>query len=159
MRAFVTGGTGFVGKPFVRRLLADGWDVTLSTRNRAHAEALGDVRVVEGDLADAAAMARAAEGAEPFDVVFHLGAAMNYFGDPETLRVANVEATRNVLDLAIRTGSRKFVYASSIEAVGTVARGPGAARRAVPPGEHVRGEQGAGGGRASARRRRGASRR
>lgn len=124
MRAFVTGGTGFVGKPFVRRLLADGWDVTLSTRNRAHAEALGEVRVVEGDLADAAAMARAAEGAEPFDVVFHLGAAMNYFGDPETLRVANVEATRNVLDLAIRTGSKKFVYASSIEAVGTVAEVP-----------------------------------
>src|SRR5688500_9723699 len=26
MKAFVTGGTGFVGTPFVRRLVADGWD-------------------------------------------------------------------------------------------------------------------------------------
>ena len=124
MRAFVTGGTGFVGKPFVRRLLADGWDVTLITRSRKNAPEGGQVTVYEGDLSDRAVLEEIARKEEAFDVVFHLGASLAYFGDEKELRQANVEGTRNVLDLAVKTRARKFVYASSIEAVGTVEQVP-----------------------------------
>jgi nucleoside-diphosphate-sugar epimerase len=124
MKAFVTGGTGFVGTPFVRRLVADGWDVALLSR-RAAAEPRADgVRAYQGELSDPAALRRVAEREERFDVVFHLGASLAYFARDEDLARANVEGTRNALELARRTGAERFVYASSIEAVGTVDRVP-----------------------------------
>jgi len=124
MKAFVTGGTGFVGRPFVRRILREGWDVTLVTRNRQNAGALGDgnLTVCEADVADEKAMRRIALRGDRFDAVFHLAASLNYFGSRQELYKTNVQGTRNVLDLAMKTGAKKFVYASSIEAVGPVKR-------------------------------------
>jgi nucleoside-diphosphate-sugar epimerase len=125
VRAFVTGGTGYVGVPFVRRLLDEGWDVTLATRRRDNAARLPEaVSVYEVDLPDTEGMQRIAEGERRFDVVFHLGASLTYFGERGALQRANVQGTRNVLELAARTGSGRFVYASSIEAVGTVEHVP-----------------------------------
>ena len=58
MRAFVTGGTGFVGAHLVRALRAQGDAVTCLVRTPAKARALGwtDVRLVPGDLDDAHAL-------------------------------------------------------------------------------------------------------
>ena len=124
MKAFVTGGTGFVGTPFVRRLVADGWDVALITRGGTPGTRDDGVRVYRGEVSDPADVAGIAEREGSFDVVFHLAASMAYFGDEAELRRSNVEGTRNVLALAERTGARRFVFASSIEAVGTVDRVP-----------------------------------
>src|SRR6185295_14961672 len=57
VKAFVTGGTGFVGAHLVQALRARGDEVTCLVRNAAKAHALGwsDVRLVRGDLDDAAA--------------------------------------------------------------------------------------------------------
>ncbi|TLZ67390.1 MAG: NAD(P)-dependent oxidoreductase, partial [Methanobacteriota archaeon] len=33
MRAFVTGGTGLLGRPLVETLQEDGWEVTVLTRD------------------------------------------------------------------------------------------------------------------------------
>ena len=48
MKAFVTGGTGFVGAHLVQQLLADGNHVTCLVRSPAKAAALGwrGVRIV-----------------------------------------------------------------------------------------------------------------
>ncbi|MET0468729.1 MAG: NAD(P)H-binding protein [Aeromicrobium sp.] len=65
--ALVTGATGYIGSHLVDRLLAEGWRVTVLTRDAAgldgHAWASA-VDVVEGDAQDAAVLRRAAEGVD-----------------------------------------------------------------------------------------------
>lgn len=124
MKALVTGGTGFVGKPFVRRILQDGWHITLITRDRKNAAQLNhkNLMICEADLADDQAIERITREGDRFDVVFHLAASLDYFGAMEELYKINVQGTRNILDLATKTSVKKFIYASSIEAVGPLTK-------------------------------------
>jgi dTDP-glucose 4,6-dehydratase len=68
MRVLVTGGAGFIGSQFVRRLVESGDEVTVLDKltyagNRANLEGV-DHDFHRGDIADQDAVARAAEGAE-----------------------------------------------------------------------------------------------
>jgi UDP-glucose 4-epimerase len=78
MRAFVTGGAGFIGSNLVDRLLGDGHQVTaydnLSTGQLRFLESAQQhplFKLVEGDVLDADALAAAMNG---HDFVFHLAA-------------------------------------------------------------------------------------
>jgi nucleoside-diphosphate-sugar epimerase len=110
MRALVTGGGGFLGGAIVRRLLARGNEVRSFARGDYPAlQALG-VDVRRGDLADAAAVARAVEGC---DVVFHVAAKAGIWGRYEDYHRINVIGTQNVLTACRRCGVRGLVYTSS----------------------------------------------
>lgn len=68
MRVLVTGGCGFIGSHFVKRLVANGSDVVVLDKltyagNRANLAGVA-YELVEGDIADADAVARAGEGCE-----------------------------------------------------------------------------------------------
>ena len=54
MRAFVTGGNGFLGIHLVRLLLANSWTVSVLVRKTSDLSLLAglDVELVEGDLLD-----------------------------------------------------------------------------------------------------------
>src|SRR5205807_3385094 len=71
VKAFVTGGTGFVGAHLVRALRAQGDAVTCLVRSPAKAQTLGwaDVRLVRGDLDDARALRDGCAGVE---VIYHV---------------------------------------------------------------------------------------
>jgi dihydroflavonol-4-reductase len=70
VRAFVTGGTGFVGRRLVGRLRARGDDVVVLARSHASADGL-DAELVEGDLSSRESLAG---GMADADAVFHLAA-------------------------------------------------------------------------------------
>jgi dihydroflavonol-4-reductase len=130
MRALVTGGTGFVGWHLVRRLLRDSWHVSLVTRDgrnlaRPDSESLD---VIEADVADPAAAPSIARACGSVDVVIHLAASLAYYDGRQTY-TTNVTGTGNVLEVAKRAAAGRFVYASSIEAIGPVA----AAEVPAPP--------------------------
>ena len=120
MRAFVTGGTGFIGGALVRRLRDRGDDVVALARNPARATALRDlgVEVIEGDLDDTAQIRRGLEGA---DAAFHV-AALYKVGIPVSERAAmqeaNVGGTTRVLDAATDAGVARIVYVSTVNAFG-----------------------------------------
>lgn len=119
----VTGGAGFIGSHLVESLIAQGRRVRVlddfSTGLRANLERLDAApEIVEGDVADAATVERAAHGA---GVIFHLAALASVQRSVEapadTHRVC-ASGTLHVLDAARRAGVRRVVYAASSSAYG-----------------------------------------
>lgn len=112
MRAFVTGGTGFVGTHLVRALQEGGAEVRCLVRNPAKAAALGwrEVRLVAGDLDDPRALAA---GCAQADVVFHLAGRISGRDLADFMRV-NRDGTANVLEAASLTPPERFVLVSSL---------------------------------------------
>ena len=121
MKAFVTGGTGFVGAHLVQALRARGDQVTCLVRNAAKAQALGwtDVRLVRGDLDDAAALRDGCAGAE---VIYHVAGRISARDLDEFMR-ANRDGTANVLEAAAPRPPRRFVLVSSLAAAGPTVPG------------------------------------
>ncbi len=121
MKAFVTGGTGFVGAHLVQALRARGDQVTCLVRNAAKAQALGwtDVRLVRGDLDDAAALRDGCAGAE---VIYHVAGRISARDLDEFMR-ANRDGTANVLEAAAHGPPRRFVLVSSLAAAGPTVPG------------------------------------
>jgi dihydroflavonol-4-reductase len=125
MKAFVTGSTGLLGNALVRRLEADGHEVTALVRSREKADrVLGDTdaRIVVGDVLDVDAFADELRGQ---DVLFHAAAYFReYFGPGDhtaKLRAVNVDATVALLTAADEAGVGRAVYVSS---TGTLGRKP-----------------------------------
>ena len=54
-KAFVTGGSGFIGGRLIRRLVGDGWSVRALARSDASERAVSELGAepARGDLADA----------------------------------------------------------------------------------------------------------
>jgi len=115
MRAFVTGGTGFIGSRVIKRLRDRGDEVVALVRTPSKATKLVDqgVELVEGDLSSDDAIKRGIDGA---DAVFHIGAVYKV-GIPKKERPqlweANVEGTRRILDAAATGNVGKIVYVST----------------------------------------------
>jgi UDP-glucose 4-epimerase len=117
----VTGAAGFIGSHLVDRLLQDGREVVgvddLSTgrlSNLAEASRYPSFRFVELDITSADF--RALMNRVRPDVVMHLAAQMDVrksVADPLHDAHVNVSGTVNVLEAAVRAGSRKVVFASS----------------------------------------------
>jgi len=130
-RALVIGGFGFIGVNLSERLQQLGARVTIVTRSRSRhqgatsdAEARG-IRVVEGDLRDAAAM-RAAVTAQ--DVVFNLAGqsgAVRSMEDPWTDLDVNCRGSLVLLEALRRENpGAKLIFVSSRLAYGRVGPEP-----------------------------------
>jgi nucleoside-diphosphate-sugar epimerase len=116
MRALVTGATGFVGGHLVEVLRRQGVEVTALARSPRKAESLSGlgVRVVPGDLHDAAALANAVEGQE---VVYHVAGVVAARDESEFLR-ANRDGTANLVRAGAAAGRPRIVLVSSMAAAG-----------------------------------------
>lgn len=110
MRALVTGGTGFLGRAIIRRLLERGDGVRSFSRG-AHAdlEMLG-VECVRGDVADADAVSHAVEHC---DVVFHAAARVGGWGPRQEFARTNVTGTENVIAACRRRAVSRLVFTST----------------------------------------------
>ncbi len=120
MKAFVSGGAGFIGSNLVDRLLDVGHEVTvydnLSTGLLKFLEYARDFdcfRLVEGDLLDEGSLSEAIAGHE---FVFHLAANADVrFGTEQPRRdlEQNTIVTNNVLEAMRKNGISKIAFAST----------------------------------------------
>ena len=110
MKALVTGGGGFLGGAIVRRLRARGDHVRSFSRGDYPALARLGVETEIGNLADAAAVARAVAGV---DVVFHVAARAGVWGRYTDYHRVNVTGTENVIAACRRHGVHRLVHTSS----------------------------------------------
>ena len=117
MKAFVTGGTGFVGANLVRLLLQKGYEVRALVRQSScldHLQFL-DIEVIEGDL-NSSALIQQMSGCQ---VLFHVAAQYSLWqSDRNTLYRNNVLGTRNILNCAREANIERTVYTSSVAAIG-----------------------------------------
>ena len=111
---FLTGGTGFIGRAFLRRL-DPGEYRTVHCLGRREGTGLFkdlrfEVKYIQGDIFDHARYARSLESS---DVVIHMGAATGAARPEEYFRV-NGEGTRFLAEKCREAGVRKVLYVSSI---------------------------------------------
>jgi dihydroflavonol-4-reductase len=109
----ITGGTGFIGRHVVRRLLAQGARVRIFCRTPEKAQRLfGDrAGIVRGDLRDRASVAAAMPGCE---VVIHLGATFQFGRKVRRINEeTNVSGTKYLLEAGERNGIQRFVHVGS----------------------------------------------
>jgi nucleoside-diphosphate-sugar epimerase len=114
-RTLVTGAAGVLGARLVRRLAAEGWLVRgLVMPGDPHRRRIADLaEIVEGDLRDPEALARACRDVE---LVYHL-AAVILSPDPTVFARVNRDGTANVIAAAQTAQVRQLVYVSSASVV------------------------------------------
>lgn len=119
----VTGGAGFIGSHLATALSARGHSVrvldNLSTGRRENLSHVARaVELIEGDLRDADACARACAGIE---FVFHeaaLGSVPKSVEEPQPSHDTNINGTFNLLRACMDKKVRRVIYAGSSSAYG-----------------------------------------
>ncbi len=111
-RAFVTGGSGFVGRSLIAALRACGDAVRALARSDAAAAAVAaaGAEPVRGDLDDAGALA---DGMAGCDAVYHCAAKVEDWGDPGDFARVNVGGTERALAAAAAAKVPAFVHCST----------------------------------------------
>jgi dihydroflavonol-4-reductase len=116
--ALVTGGTGFLGRAIVERLVGNGEPVRALSRSDASAKVLAELGAepARGDVLDLDALASAMRGC---DLVYHAAGANAFcVRDPSPMFEVNVEGSRTVVRAAAQAGVRRVVYTSSAATLG-----------------------------------------
>jgi len=124
-RVLVTSGAGFIGLHLVEKLLKEGNEVvcfdnlaTGSLDNIGDFKENPDFQFIQGDILDREAMDKAFDGIE---YVFHYAAVVGVkrtIENPLEVLNTNIEGTRNVLELSLKHGVEKVIFASSSEVYG-----------------------------------------
>lgn len=118
MRSLVTGATGFIGAALARELAERGDAVTVLVRPTSNLSLLDGlpVRTIVGDLTRPETLRGCCEG---MDRVFHVAGDVSHRrADRRRQWRTNVDGTANLLAEARRAGVGRFIYTSSIAAVG-----------------------------------------
>lgn len=115
----VTGGTGFIGRHLVSALLKQGAGVTVLSRHAPSASGQG-CKVITGDLTRPATLEGICRGV---DIVFHLGGYAHAVDQPDGKSEkinwqVTVEGTRALLEQSIKAGVSRFLFFSSVKAMG-----------------------------------------
>lgn len=118
--AFVTGGTGFLGRHVVEQLTQQGWRVVALHRATSDVRALKTYPGVElalGSITDPVSLARAVP--ERCDAVFHVaGNTSLWKGGDAQQTLENVDGTRFVVETCLAKRVGRLIHTSSVSSWG-----------------------------------------
>ena len=121
-KAFVTGGTGFIGTRLVKQLIDNGTEVVCLVRKQSKTESLVQLgcQLIYGDLQD---KTLSLSSVKHCDVLFHVAATKNA-ANPKDLLQTNPAATKNLLQAVLRSSATpKIIGVSSLAACGPSVNG------------------------------------
>ncbi len=112
MNIFVTGGSGFLGKRLIARLVGDGHTVSALARSLEAADKVKSVGATPliGELTNIPEWELALG---KFDVVIHAASPVEFWGKWENFERDIVRSTSELYESAARNNVRRFVYISS----------------------------------------------
>ena len=118
MKVLVTGATGFVGHSLALALAQNGHQVHVLVRNpkSVHIPKHSLIKVFKGDVTRKETILPAIREC---GMVFHAASLVRFRANRATdFYDINVEGTRHMLDAALRTGVKKFVFTSTAGVIG-----------------------------------------
>jgi NAD+-dependent farnesol dehydrogenase len=119
MSILLTGATGYLGSNLAKRLASEGGDLILYARNPSdlpNISGSGRIECIRGDLRNIATLRKAVRHC---DMVVHTAALVRMWAkNRREFYEVNVQAFRNLLDLAKERGVRRFIYTSSFMVLG-----------------------------------------
>ena len=114
----ITGGTGFLGVPLVKKLHSLGHNLKLLIRERSNIEPfqnLNNVEYVIGDVRDIDSLYQAVDGIE---IIFHLAAYTKMWSrDKSIYNDVNIIGTENIAKVVL-DNDKRLIYISSFIALG-----------------------------------------
>jgi nucleoside-diphosphate-sugar epimerase len=112
VKAFVTGGSGFVGQNLIRMLVGAGHEVRALARSSVAEEALSAAGAitVPGSLLDFKTLQAGMIGC---DTVFHCAALMEFFRHRKEMEEVNVHGTRCIVEASRASGVPCLVFISA----------------------------------------------
>ena len=118
LKVFLTGATGFIGKPLTRQLLQRGWQVTALVRNpegpQSRVIAAMGAKLVKGDVTDKESMRAGMTGT---DIAINNAGVYEFGVAGEAVKRMfdiNVKGVENFLSLAKELGVPRLVQVSSV---------------------------------------------
>ncbi len=118
MKVFITGGTGFVGKALISRLLSLDHEVVALLLPNDAVELPSAASVVRADITKPETLSGILSGS---NAVIHLAGVVGYGKDWGPCIRVNVDGTRNLAQEAVSQGVRRFIHMSSVSVYGRVA--------------------------------------
>jgi dihydroflavonol-4-reductase len=122
----VTGGTGFLGAYIIKELVEKGYEVKAIRRSTKipffiDKNIFAKVQWIEGDVLDVIALEEAMEGV---DAVIHSAAIISFYKkDKAKMMNVNIDGTANVVNMALDKKVKRFLYISSVAALGRTRSG------------------------------------
>lgn len=114
----VTGGTGFLGRHLIPALCRRGERVKVFSRQperTAWLKRYPSLDLVRGDLQDAAAVRRAADGCR---YIIHAGGLFRFWGSPEAFEQTNAQGAEHVMRAALDVGAERMIHVSTAAVIG-----------------------------------------
>jgi dTDP-glucose 4,6-dehydratase/UDP-glucose 4-epimerase len=120
VRYLVTGGAGFIGSALVKRLLADGHEVSVlddySRGKRSRLPARPGLQVFQGDIRNGAAVTMAMHGCDSVVHLAYMQGTQTFYSEPRAVLDVALRGILNVLDACAVTGCPELLLVSSSEA-------------------------------------------
>jgi len=109
---FITGGSGYIGRNLIRRLITDGYRVRALARSESAAGVIAALQAepLRGDILDTASLKAAMHGCQ---WLVHAAADTGHGGFTARQHHTNLEGTRNVLNAAREAGITRAVHVST----------------------------------------------
>ena len=131
-KILVTGATGCSGKGVLHYLLSQGYTNLSGLVRKIPEDPFSNVEYIEGDITNKDELTSVFKESQ-FESIWHTAGAVYPHIKKELFHKINVEGTKNVLEAAIESDAKSFLFTSSIAVYGKIENTPISEEHRIKP--------------------------